>query len=160
MNKATKEILSVLLIILVIAAVICFQFQKGVGEVDVPSSGNEYVVNFNELNENIYFHAGSWGVAGNHEEIILSTEPINENRKYSKDKDYIFYTSDVYYQKKGIDTLIIYAGLSSIGPYPKSFKSAAKVIIQELKNYDEVSDYDNNYKKYGLSKVTIYTDKE
>lgn len=160
MSKATKVIISILLTILVIGAVIYFLFRKGVGEFDVPSSGNKYVINFNELNENVYFYAESWGVSGNHEEIILSTEPINENREYSKDKDFIFYTSDVYYKKKGVDTLIVYAGSSSIGPYPKDLKTSIKIIQQELKNYDEVRDYDNNYKKYGLSKVTVYTDKK
>lgn len=118
---------------------------------------NNQVIEFDELNEKAYFSARAWGIAGNHEEIILSTSPISdEHRAYSKDECFIFYTSEVYYKKKGADTLLIYAGSSSIADPPMNQPTQIKIIPVELKNYDEVKDYKQNYKKYGLSKISVY----
>jgi hypothetical protein len=49
-------------------------------------------------------------------------------------------------------------GASTISETPKSFSAPIKIIQIELKNYDEVKDYEMNYKKYGLSKVSVYKD--
>ena len=79
-------------------------FIRGIGEVNVPSTRNDYIVNFEKLQEKIYIRAKSWGIAGNHEEIILATFPIeNENREYFKDKGYVFFPPLVQAYKENRD---------------------------------------------------------
>lgn len=135
------------------------RFTKSFGEIDVQSSANDYVIDFGELNSKLYIKAKSWGIAGNHEEIVLSSSPFGDSEKCAKDKCFVFYTSEIYYKKEGTDTLLIYVGASAISGIPTNFPSSIKIIQMELKNYDEVKDYEMNYKKYGLSRVTVYQDK-
>lgn len=159
MNKYVKTTLLVLLILGGIAGALYWFVLRAV-DVDMEPSVNNYVIEFNELNEKVYISARAWGLTGDHEEIILSTSPIsNEHRSYSKDEYFIFYTSEVYYKKEGVDTLLVYAGASTISAPPKGLSTSIKIIQKELKDYDEVRDYKMNYKKYDLSKVSVYKDK-
>lgn len=157
MNKYVKATLLVLLILGGIAGALYWFVLKAV-DVDMEPSVNNYVIEFNEINEKVYVSARAWGLAGNHEEIILSTSPIsNEHRAYSKDECFIFYTSEVYYTKKGVDTLLIYVDYKSKAPPNLSTKIKIEQI--ELKDNAEIQDYKKNYKNYGLSKVSVYKDK-
>lgn len=154
-----KRIYNIILIgtpVLVITLGMLFWlFIRGIGEIDIPSTRNDYIVDFEKLQEKIYIRAKSWGVAGNHEEIILATSPIeNENREYSKDRGYVFYSSELFYKKKGIDTLLVYVDYRS--KEPKNLPSQIKIVQIELKDTKEIKDYEENYKKYGLSKVSVY----
>ena len=157
MNKYVKIILLVLLIGGGIAGALYWFVLKAV-DVDMEPSVNNYVIEFNEINEKVHISARAWGIGGNHEEIILSTSPIsNEHRAYSKDECFIFYTSEVYYTKKGADTLLIYVDYKSKAPIKLSTKIKIEQI--ELKDNAEMQDFKNNYKNYGLSKASVYKDK-
>jgi hypothetical protein len=158
-TKSIKIMVIVLLSLGLIAVILYWWFTKSVGGVNVPSTTNEYVIAFEELNSKLYIRAKSWGMSGNHKEILLSSFPLEENKQCSKDECFVFYASEIYYKKEGTDTLLIYAGASAISEAPKNFSTPIKIKQIELKNYDEVKDYEINYKKYGLSKVSVYKDK-
>lgn len=98
MNKSFKII--TLIVLVIIGGKIYWWLNKE-KDLMVSSKINQNIVDFEELNEKAYFTAKAWGIAGNHEEIILSTSPLIGDRKYLKDRDYIFYTSEVYYKKTG-----------------------------------------------------------
>lgn len=159
MNKSIKIMGIVFLSLGLIVLVAYWWLDKAVGEIDVPSTTNNYIVNFNNTNSNLYFSARAWGLAGNNEEIHLSSSPFTETKQTVKDENYVFYTSELYYKKKGKDTLIVYVGTSAISKPPRNFNTPITIQQIELKNYDEVKDYEKNYKKYGLSKVSIYKEK-
>jgi hypothetical protein len=118
---------------------------------------SEQTVIFEEINDSIYIRARAWGVSGNHNEIIISLDPIErEGRQAEKEKDYIFYATEIYYKKQGIDTLLIYADGSSIGKKPAVFTERIKIVPVKIKTADEAMKYEKNYKKYGLTKVSAY----
>jgi hypothetical protein len=156
MKRIYKIILIGASILIIILGVLFWLFIRSVGEIDIPSTLNEAVVDFDELNEKVYFRAKAWGLAGNHEEIILSTSPIDKTRASLKGIDFIFYTSEVYYKRQGIDTLLVYAASSSIAQPPEKLSARVNIVPMELKTNDEIKDYEMNYKKYGLEKLSIY----
>jgi flagellar basal body-associated protein FliL len=100
MKKSFKIIIIIVSILLLLLGIAYWLFVKSVGDVEVPSTLNEDIVEFPELNEKVYIRARAWGLAGNHEEIIISTAPIEKDRQAVKGGDYIFYTTEIYYQKK------------------------------------------------------------
>lgn len=104
--------------------------------------------------DTLYISASSWGLAGNNEEIILSKEPIKEGYRPNKKNDYIFYTSEIYY-KIDADKLVVYATQSSILE-PQNFSSPIIVEIKGIKTNQESRDYELNYSKYGLTKLSIF----
>ncbi|WP_192350271.1 hypothetical protein [Algoriphagus sp. Y33] len=99
----------------------------------------------------IYVRAKIWGVSSNHEEIVFSETPITIP---DKDKDYIFYTNEVFYKING-DTLNIYACDCDTSE-PKVFFDNSKIILNDLKTSSQIRDYSANYKNYGLEKMSIY----
>lgn len=78
------------------------------------------------------------------------------NYKAIRGEDYIFYTKEIYYQKRGVDTLMVYADASTIGKIPDGLKTSIKIVPVGLKNYDEVKKYERNYKEYDLNKISVY----
>jgi hypothetical protein len=153
MNKTFKLTLAILLLITAIGLYTC-QFQDK-GEVKEPSV-NEYAVDFEEQNLKIYIGAKTWGLAGNHERITVSLSPFENNKDYLENKCLIFYTSQVYYKKQGRDTLLLYVAASAVPKKSKVLTSSINIIQVELANYDEIQDYELNYKKHGLSKASVY----
>ena len=99
----------------------------------------------------IYIRAKVWGVSGNHEEIVFSESPITIPKKES---DYIFYTDEVTYKAEN-NKLTIYAPQSGTSIPDVSFKNV-EVVFKGLKKADEIKDYSDNYRKYGLERISIY----
>lgn len=158
MRKSITFALLVLAIFAVVA-VGFYLFVFNAVDVDMEPSINSQTVVFDEIGEKVYFRAMAWGISGNHNEVILSTEPIEpETRKSEKEKDYVFYTTEIYYKKKGVDTLLVYAEASSIGKSPRSLSDKITIVPVKLNTYDESLDYQMNYKEYGLSKISVYPD--
>ena len=115
----------------------------------------DYVIDFKELDDKIYISARSWGISGNHQEIILSSSPISsKHRGYSKQKNYIFYTSEIYYKKTAGNELIVYVSNSLVSK-PKKFSSPIHIVLKDIGTSDELKNYERNYKKYGLEKISI-----
>lgn len=112
----------------------------------------ERILIFNTV-DSIYISARTWGLAGNHEEIVFSETSISPNEK---EKQYIFYTDEVFY-KSDNSSLVIYAPKSGIKESIIPFKNI-EVKIKGLKTADEIRDYSINYEKYGLSKISIFED--
>lgn len=64
-----------------------------------------------------------------------------------------FYTDEIYYKIEN-SYLIIFAPESSYkNDELDKFQEVLKVT--DLKNYDEIKDYFENYKKYSLNKISI-----
>jgi hypothetical protein len=115
-------------------------------------SGNENSVILNFPNgAKIYVRAKNWGVAGNHEEIVFSEVPITIP---NKENDYIFYTNEVFYKMED-NVLTIYASESDISNSTPLFNDV-KVVFKGLKNADIIRDYNLNYQKYNLKKISVY----
>ena len=106
-----------------------------------------------DLNNNkLYIIPNMHGITGNHQRIIITEE---SNSNYKKEVDYAFFTSEIYYKVEN-NKLVVYAPASSILEPTDNNNLLEYVIIKPLKTADSVSDYDNNYKKYGLKKVSVY----
>lgn len=99
----------------------------------------------------IFVRAKFWGISGNHEEIVFSESPITIP---SKENDYIFYTDEVFY-KINNNVLTIYAPESGKNIPRISFKNI-EIIFKGLKTYDEIRDYNTNYQKYDLERISVY----
>jgi hypothetical protein len=99
----------------------------------------------------IYVRAKIWGISSDHEEIILSETPITIA---DKEKDYVFYTDEVFYKITG-DTLNLYACDCDTSE-PKSTFRGVRIILNDLKTSSQIKDYSENYKMYGLEKMSIY----
>ncbi len=127
-------------------------------DADAASSYNEYVIDFDSLGEKIYVRARAWGLAGNHEEIILSNEPIkNKHLEYFYDRQFIFLSvTELFYKKTNEDTLEVYVDYKS--EVPPKFQSKVKIKQIEFKDVDNASDMKANPEKYGLTRVTVYKD--
>ena len=152
MNKRMKIILFSLLLVSGLTG-LGYWFNNDVSDMKNPVK--DYIIEYESLNEKIYISARAWGVSGNHQEIILSSNPISsEHRGSSKEDNYIFYTSEIYYKKEGENKLLVFASNSSISE-PKKFNSSVQIILKGLKTSDELKDYEVNYKKYGLEKASI-----
>ena len=117
----------------------------------MPSNENIIALNLEKVGKPIYIKARNWGVAGNHEEIVLSMS--NKNIP-NKDSDYIFYSNDVFYKTDSIQTITFFVPESSISEPLIKFANPL-VIINKLKNADEIKDYVQNYQKYGLKRITF-----
>lgn len=136
----------VLISVLLIVGIIYFSFLKDLEEVGKSNTKDLTI----ELKENIYVSARYWGLTGDHQEIILSNNPISPKHKsYSKDKDYIFYTDEIFYKKEE-NNLVVYATKNLVSE-PKDFDSEVQISVKEIND-----DIIKNYQKYGLEKITVF----
>jgi len=145
----TKKILFGVLGLIVVGVV--WYYYRWRQEDFMPPTENVVTINF-DRNKPIFLRAKIWGVSGNHEEIVLSesNEPVAD-----KTRDYIFYTSDVYYKTEDNGTITLYAPGSSISEPVNKFSNVI-VKVKSLKSTDEMKDYEVNYQKYGLKKISVY----
>ena len=146
MNNSTKLLLSLLVLPLIGGAILsCHNWTAGNA---LPNDDEKTVlINLGIENSPLFLRARIWGVAGNHEKIVLSKDKIA-----NKSDDYIFYTSEIFYKVQE-DTLTLYAPFSSISePLIKN----KRVIIKELETAEEIKGLDLNYKKYGLTRISGY----
>lgn len=162
MSKSKKIILIVgFLGLLLLAAVVLSALVLSSMSSSLSSLGpeaNEYVIDFESLEEKIYIKARAWGLAGNHEEIILSNEPIkNKHLEYFYDRQFIFLSvTEIYYKKVNEDTLEVYVSYKS--DEPRDFRSKVKIKQIEFKDLNNALDMKTNPEKYGLTRVSVYKD--
>ncbi|MGE3384995.1 MAG: hypothetical protein AB7L70_18860 [Pyrinomonadaceae bacterium] len=151
-----KTLIISTLVLGLLAGTIFLWFTKSAEESEVPSDANEYVISFDEIGERVFIRARTWGLAGNHQEIILANEPINNKHgEYFKDRQFIFLDStELYYKKKGADTLLIYVDYKS--DTPENLTTNIKIEQIELEGPEQIKEYKMNYERYGLSKVSVY----
>jgi hypothetical protein len=122
-------------------------------EAFTPSPPNEYVIPFEEVGETIYIRARGWGLAGNHQEIIVSNSPIVEVEPDKEHQVVYLDNTELYFKKVGSDTLEIHAGMLS--ELPKGFSSNVRINQIKLDPL-QARTYAEHYKEYGLSKASIY----
>lgn len=103
--------------------------------------------------DTLYLSASSWGLAGNNEEIVLSKYGMDKDYIPNKKNDYIFYTSEVFYKIENNNSIILYAPESSIS---EPINKISNVKINSLKTVREIKDYNINYKKYELLRISVY----
>lgn len=158
MNKYIRVILLVLLALFLTAGGVYWFTLNALDDIDMHLIEDNYIIDFEELNEKVYIKTKMWGLVGNHSEILLSTLPFNNtHEEYNKETQFVFINStELYYQKKGVDSLLLYVDYKS--EIPQKLTTKIKIKQIELKNFDEVKDYEVNYEKYGLSKISVYKD--
>lgn len=116
----------------------------------IPGKEKNYVINLGNDIKPLFLWAKVWGISGNHEEIILSEK---YKTKANKDVDYVFYTSEIYFKKDVDGTVTLYAPKSSIS---EPLKGIPNLKIIELSTNSQLKDYELNFLKYGLEKISVY----
>ncbi len=147
MNKFQKTIL-ILFLILFAVSYLFYLNQKQ--ETILPTKNNMKVIELKQSKDTFFLSARIWGIAGNHMEIVLSQ---SSNNLHDKELDYIFYTSEVFYKVENDSNIILYAPECDIS---EPLNKIPNVTIKGLKKADEISNYNRNYKKYGLSRISVY----
>lgn len=146
--KNIKKILLLFLVLLTIGAI--WFYRNWRKEEFMPAKENTISINLGNESRPLFLRAKVWGVAGNHEQIVLSQ---SNNNVANKTDDYIFYTSEVFYKVGNDNTVIVYATESSIS---EPVNKIPNVTVKGLKTADEIRDYNINYQKYGLERISIY----
>lgn len=114
----------------------------------------QVVVDFPEIGQNIKIRSRVWGVAGNHEETsIFSGDGSNAAKSTVKQ---IFYTSEIFYKKRGKDTLVVFAPNSSFKDDVLKVIGNVQLEIHSLKGFDEVQHYSRKYQDLGLNRISAY----
>ena len=138
-------------IILFSIAIIVFSCKTNNNEISDKKISDKKVKVFLNNGEELYLKTNIHGIAGNHEQIILSND---SQSVFDKNKDYIFYSSEIYY-KTTTDSIIIYAPeCCFLEPESKIFKSVVSII--GLKNADEIDEFEKKYKRYNLKRLSVY----
>ncbi len=134
-------------LLLVLGGYLCYRNSKK--ELTSKNETNRSIKLGNEKNP-FFLRAKIWGITGNHEEIVLSQ---SDSRWSDKEKDYIFYTSEVFFKVEKDSIIFLYAPESAIGEPLTKIKN---VKIIGLNDADSIKDYNINYKKYGLQRLSVY----
>lgn len=92
------------------------------------------------------------GLTGDHEEIVFSLKDINTS---DTSRDYIFYTSSVFYRIDNDSILTIYAPESSISE-PSRVVTKMPINIQPFASEDELTADTLKFRKLGLKTLSIY----
>ena len=110
-------------------------------------------VSFPQLGETLFIMPRAWGLAGNHEQILIKTD--STKRAYDKEQDYAFVSDEIYYRHTS-DSLVIYAPSDAIMPLATQWQGKVVVSCNGLLGYDKVMEYRKDYAQYGLQRVSIY----
>ena len=146
--KYIKKIVLLFIVLLTLGA-IWFYFNWGKDEVITEKEKTRSIRLGNEGTP-LFIRAKLWGIAGNHEQIVVSQ---SNNKLLDKTKDYIFYTSEIFYKVGKDNNVIVYAAESSIS---EPVNPIPNVTIKGLKTYDEINEYTTNYRRYGLKRMSVY----
>ncbi len=118
---------------------------------------NEKVIDFPKHKEKIYVKAKSWGLSGNHEEILISRKPIRNSTSCIRNEGdcMFFYADEVYYKKENEDSLILVLPSGSFSKR-SCIQTYVEIVFKRIKGYDSISFYRLNYKEYGFTRVSVY----
>lgn len=149
MKKSIFVSLVIVIGIICCSVVALYFFLKPLDEVYKEKPINKTLVLSN--GKEIYVRAIYRGITGDYEEIVFSESPITTA---DKEKDYVLYTDEVFY-KITEDTLRLYACDCDTSEPETTFKGV-KIILNDLKTSSQIRDYNENYKKYGLERISIH----
>ena len=142
-------LLSFFALIVFFAIIITCHTFHAIKRLDFSSKTETISVRIGSDSNTLYLKAKIWGIAGDHEQIVLSKSKDNiPDHKV----DYIFYAPEIFY-KVGDTIIYIYAPYSSIS---EPIEKNPNVVIKELRSYDEIKDYNNRYSSYGLERISVY----
>ncbi len=144
-------------IILFLFCLFIYLFVRELGKYDSTPVEKEIAIVFSELAERVDIKTKTWGlIGGNHQKIIVSIVGIGDQKEVVATQNITFDVAEMYYKKEGLDTLRIYVAASSIPAIQCITNTSVKLVITELKNYDEIMEYDQHYTEYGLEKIDVY----
>ncbi len=146
--KYIKKIVLLFIVLLTLGA-IWFYFNWGKDEV-ITEKEKTRSIRLGNDGKPLFIRAKVWGIAGNHEQIVVSQ---SNNKLPDKTNDYIFYTSEIFYKVGKDNNVIVFAAESSIS---EPVNPIPNVTIKGLKTYDEINEYTTNYRKYGLKRMSVY----
>lgn len=150
--KILKKILLLLLLLFIVAVIVVgVKIYYDLSEANILDTKEKTEILTFENGKKIYIRAKVWGVAGNHEEVVFSENPITVP---DKERDYIFYTNEVVYKIEN-NSLRLYA-CDCDASMPTIIFKDIQVILKDLKTADEIRDYNTNYQKYGLERISVY----
>lgn len=151
--RVKKTTIVYAIIILGVLYFIYYRMNRTVVDTLVASEINTISINDKKL----YIMAKAWGITGNHEQVILSYDPIT-NKKSIPDSAMTYFliaTSTIYYKKVANDSLYVYTGPCKIIKPKKEIVDGAKIKFNILRTYDENKNYEKNFTDYGLTRLSI-----
>lgn len=151
MSKRTKVIMIIVVGLIVVASAVYLFVYNSVDGLDTSTHKDSKIV-FPVLNDTVYLMASSWGLTGDHIEIVLSHTPI-VNRSSNVNPDYFFYDPTIYY-KQEYDTLVIYS--LTLANVPGNFNTRIKIKQVKLEGREEMKKYEEIHETLGLTKISIY----
>lgn len=146
--KISKYNMKIVYIIIVIIIVGCNNSSPTIQNVE-SAKWDVKILEYKAVQQRIYIYSHQWGITGNHEQTIISNEPLNVINDSIRGQKLILYSCDVFY-KQVPDSLIIYAAASSILDNRSDERSVINIMVNELKNADEMNYYRKNYQALGL----------
>ncbi len=117
---------------------------------DSKQKHNDVVINYESIKESIYINKNSWGVSANHNEMHISSSLGNEKIQ--------IYSTELYYKKMGLDSLIIFANSSSIPKLIPRLNTSVKIEFKEIQRNKEYENMEFNWRDYGFTRVSVYDD--
>lgn len=126
---------------------------------DISNKVNEIVVEYERLNLRVVMRARTLGIGGN-TEIAVFEEPysVKPSAGGMLSRELLSFrgVTELYYKKQDESTLIIYVSSDGVLQDRKMRLTKLKIVLNELKNYDELNKYESNYRQYGLSRISVY----
>jgi hypothetical protein len=129
------------------------RFLKTSNDFYMSEKENSTTIVCEESGNKLLIRARAWGLAGNHEEIVVSEK--NDDGLTQSNQKLVIYAPKIYYKITKDCKLIIYAPSPSFTT-PKITISDIEISIIGLKNYDEIMEIDKNYKQIGLKRFGIF----
>lgn len=142
-------LLTSIALVVIFAIILICQISRDLERLDTIPKTETVSVRIGNDSNAFYLMAKVWGIAGNHERIVLSKlkDSIPDHKV-----DYLFYTSEVFYKVEN-NIICIYAPESSIS---EPIEKSPNVKIKGLKTSDEIMDYNTHYSSYGLERISVY----
>jgi hypothetical protein len=151
MSKLSKIFIIIIVGLIIIASAVFLFVYNAVDGLDT-SMHKENKVVFPNLNDTIYVMASSWGLTGDHIEIVVSHSSV-VNRSSSIDSDYIFYEPTIYF-KRDNDTLIFYS--LTLANIPRNFDSRINIKQIKVEDIEQMKRYEQTHENLELTEVTVY----
>jgi hypothetical protein len=141
-----KKVIWVIIILAVIIIIVLLMIFKSTPILKPVVEINS--VHFDKANDTIYIKKKNWGITGDYQIIVLSTDP-NRDFKPNKEKEYVYEGLISLFYKMENDTLTLY--VSKAVEVPEDFKLNDFILQKELTNQEMMNLYET-YKEKGIQK--------
>lgn len=145
----TKKDMAILRIKTIILFLVLFLFSScEEDDYDKEHLKEKRTLYFSKCDEFFYIYGYTYGMLGNHAEIIISK---NKNKNKNPKTDIYFKGGLIFYKIKS-DTLYLFVQTKK--EIPNNLKTKVKIIQKELEGY-EMTDLLDSYPKNGLQKIEL-----